>query len=55
MGMEEATASRALSVMAAVISVSMKPGATAFTVIVREATSRATDFVNPITPALLAA
>ncbi len=53
--MEEATASFALSVMAAVISVSMKPGATALTVMAREATSRAIDLVNPITPALLAA
>ena len=41
--------------MAAVMSVSMKPGATAFTVMPREATSRATDFVKPTIPALLAA
>ena len=41
--------------MAAVMSVSMKPGATAFTVMEREATSRATDFVKPMMPALLAA
>ena len=37
------------------MSVSMKPGATAFTVMEREATSRATAFVNPMMPALLAA
>ena len=41
--------------MAAVMSVSMKPGATAFAVMPREATSRATDFVKPTIPALLAA
>jgi hypothetical protein len=37
------------------MSVSMKPGAIAFAVMPREATSRRTDFVKPITPALLAA
>jgi 3-oxoacyl-[acyl-carrier protein] reductase len=55
MGMAEVTASRAFSLMAAVMSVSMNPGATAFTVMPREATSRATDFVKPTIPALLAA
>ena len=38
-----------------VMSVSMKPGAMALTVMPREANSRATDLVNPISPALLAA
>ena len=37
-----------------VISVSMKPGATALTVMSRLATSRASDLVNPIRPALAA-
>ena len=49
------TASRAFSDIASVMSVSMKPGAIALTVMPREASSRATDFVKPITPALLAA
>ena len=38
-----------------VISVSMKPGATAFTVTPREPISRASDLVNPSIPALAAA
>ena len=33
------------------MAVSMKPGATALTVMLREATSRATDMVRPISPA----
>ncbi len=37
------------------MSVSMKPGAMPFTVTPRDANSRATDCVNPIKPALLAA
>ena len=40
---------------AAVMSVSMKPGAIAFTRMLRLASSFATDFVRPISPALLAA
>ena len=38
-------------IMACVISVSIYPGATALTVIFRLASSFATDFVSPITPA----
>ncbi len=38
-----------------VMSVSIKPGAMALTVTPREASSRATDCVKPIKPALLAA
>ena len=37
------------------MSVSIKPGAKAFTVIPRDPSSRATDFVKPIKAALLAA
>ena len=37
------------------MAVSMYPGATAFTVIVRPASSRASDFVTPISPAFEAA
>ncbi len=37
------------------MSVSMNPGASALTVMLRDASSRATDWVNPIKPALLAA
>ena len=48
------TASFALSVICAVISVSMNPGATALQVIPREESSLATLLVSPITPALLA-
>ncbi len=40
---------------ARVISVSINPGATALTVIPREPTSRASDLVKPIMPALAAA
>ena len=45
----------ASSVIAAVMSVSMKPGATTFARMFRDASSLATDFVSPISPALLAA
>ncbi len=38
-----------------VMSVSMNPGAIALTVTPRDPNSRATDCVNPINPALLAA
>jgi hypothetical protein len=37
------------------MSVSMKPGATQFTVMLRAPTSRASDFEKPIMPALAAA
>ena len=37
------------------MSVSMSPGATTFTVMPREPTSRATDLQNPISPAFDAA
>ena len=37
------------------MSVSMKPGATALTVTPRAASSRASDLVRPMTPALVAA
>ena len=37
------------------MSVSMKPGATQFTVMLRLPTSRASDLVKPTTPALAAA
>ena len=50
-----AVASWAASGMAAVISVAMKPGATALTVTPREASSLARDLVMPMRPALLAA
>ena len=53
-GMLSLTFSLAESGIAAVISVSIIPGATAFTVICLEASSLARDFVIPITPALLA-
>ena len=43
------------SLSTAVMSVSMKPGARALTVMPREASSRARDFVRPMRPALLAA
>ena len=38
-----------------VMSVSMKPGATAFTVMPRDPTSRASDFEKPMMPAFAAA
>ncbi len=38
-----------------VMSVSMNPGETAFTRMLRLASSRASDLVSPISPALLAA
>ena len=43
------------SVIARVMSVSISPGATAFTVMLREATSCASAFANPIRPAFDAA
>jgi len=46
---------RCSSVSTAVMAVSMYPGATAFTVIVRLASSRASDRVRPMRPALEAA
>ena len=54
-GMAAAAAARADSGIAAVISVSINPGATALAVILRAAYSLATLFVRPISPALLAA
>ena len=54
-GMPEHMKSLAACGMAAVISVSIKPGATALTVMPRDATSRASDLVIPMRPALLAA
>src|SRR5690606_5964098 len=46
---------RVSSASAAVMSVSMKPGATAFTVTLRDASSRASARVKPSTPAFVAA
>src|SRR5829696_6188745 len=54
-GIFEAHSSCALPVMARVMSVSIKPGATTLTVMPRDATSMATDFANPISPAFEAA
>jgi hypothetical protein len=48
------SALRAASGSAAVISVSIYPGATAFTRTLRDATSRASDLVKPMSPALAA-
>ena len=48
-------ASRWASGSASVISVAMNPGATALAVMLRRASSRASDFVSPMTPALEAA
>ena len=48
-------ASRCFSDSASVMSVAMKPGATAFAVTLRAASSRASDFVRPMTPAFDAA
>ena len=45
----------ALSEMARVMSVSIMPGAMTFTVMLRDATSRASDMLNPIKPAFDAA
>ena len=45
---------RSSSGTASTIRVEMNPGATAFTVMPREATSRATVLVNPMSPALAA-
>ncbi len=46
---------RASGVIAAVMSVSMKPGATTLARMFRDASSLAIDLVMPISPALLAA
>ena len=54
-GMASSNLVRWSSPSAEVMSVSINPGATAFTVIPREAISSARDYVNPIRPALLAA
>ena len=54
-GMAPAIVSRAACVMAAVMSVSMNPGATQLTVMLREASSRASERVNPSVPAFDAA
>ena len=43
-----------LNAIARVMSVSMKPGATTFTVMLREPISRASDFEKPIIPAFAA-
>ena len=48
-------AARCFSSSTAVMAVSMYPGATAFTVIPREATSRASERVSPISPAFYTA
>ena len=55
MGMDFRRASRAASGSTAVISVSIKPGATRFTVTLRLASSLAMDLLMPMSPALLAA
>ena len=49
------TAARCDSVSTAVMSVETYPGATTLTVMPREATSRASALLNPITPAFDAA
>ena len=54
-GIPAIIASFAFSGITAVMSFSIIPGATAFTVIFRDASSLAADLVIPITPALLAA
>src|SRR5690606_38080329 len=54
-GMRSAQAACAPSARPRVMSVSIMPGATAFTVMPREATSRASAFVNPMSPAFDAA
>ena len=51
----DAVASAAAAPRGAVMSVAMNPGATTFTVMPRDPTSRATDFANPIRPAFEAA
>ena len=53
--MRPTMASRCLSDSASVMSVAMKPGATALAVTLRAASSRAMDFVSPMTPAFEAA
>ena len=54
MAIAERAASRAASGSARVMSVSMKPGATALQRTPRPASSRAVVFVSPMTPALAA-
>ena len=54
LGMSLISFSRCSSGSARVMSVSMKPGATVFTVIFRDATSRAIALLNPATPAFAA-
>src|SRR5687767_6867984 len=54
-GMADAQSACALSVIALVMSVSMRPGVTTFTVMLRDATSRAIALLNPINPAFDAA
>jgi len=54
-GICEDSAARASSVILSVIAVAMKPGATALHVMLREASSRAMDFVSPMRPAFYAA
>ena len=54
-GTFDAHSSRALPVIARVMSVSMSPGAITLAVIPREATSSATALVNPMRPAFDAA
>ena len=54
-GILAAQSPRASVVMPRVMSVSIRPGATTFTVMLREATSSATALANPISPAFDAA
>src|SRR5687767_8736725 len=54
-GIADAQSACALSVIAFVMSVSTSPGVTTFTVMLREATSRAIALLNPINPAFDAA
>ena len=53
-GIADAQLAWASVLMSRVMSVSMSPGATTFTVIDREATSRASAFEKPMTPAFAA-
>jgi hypothetical protein len=53
-GIVPRAASRAVAGSDDVIAVSMNPGATLLTVMLRVATSRASDFVSPIKPAFAA-
>ena len=54
LGIAAIAAARTASLSVVVISVSMKPGATALTVMSRLATSRASDLVSPMSPAFAA-